>query len=171
VVFRNPPEVNYRAVRDMGLAAWFGGSLMNLAGLVPASESQPDPAQRHRVLDAGLRGSRGLVTGAVTAYLLGTGLVRFDGSPFDANGVPKWATHGVESSARTAVTVVALGAAIAAKRLRDKSAKLFESQQSDPGAVQQAERLRKRAHAMHVVVPAATGWLMYSHLKQDMRRQ
>jgi hypothetical protein len=171
VVFRNPPEVNYRAVRDMGLAAWFGGSLMNLAGLVPASESQPDPVQRHRVLDAGLRGSRGLVTAAVAAYLFGTGLVRFDGRPFDANGVPQWIAHGVESQARTAVTVVALGAAITAKRLRDKGAKLFESQPADSGAVQQAEQLRKRAHMMHVIVPAATGWLLYSHLKQDMRRR
>jgi hypothetical protein len=171
VIFRNPPDINYRAVRDMGLAAWFGGSLMNLAGLVPASESQPDPEQRHRVLDAGLRGSRGLLTGAISAYLLGTGLVRFDGRPFDANGAPKWIASGVESAPRTAVTVVALCAALTAKRLRDKSAKILESQRTDSGAVEEAEKLRMKAHLMHVVVPAATGWLLYSHLKQDMLRK
>jgi hypothetical protein len=171
MVFRNPRELNYRAVRDMGLAAWFGGSLMNLAGLVAASESQPDPVQRQRVLDAGLVGSRGLVTGAVTAYLVGTGLVRFDGKILGADWVPKWVTAGVESKARTTVTIVALTAAIGAKRLRDKATKIYEQHGKDDRAVQQAEQLRRRSHVLHVVVPAATGWLLFSHLKQDMRRR
>ncbi|MDR7299895.1 hypothetical protein [Haloactinomyces albus] len=171
MIFRNPAEVNYRAIRDMGLAAWFGSSLMGLAGLVPASESQPDAATRHRVLDAGWKGSRGLVAGSVTAYLAGTGLVRFQGKAFTANGVPRWITEGVENKARTAVTVVALSAAITAKRLRAEGSKLHDQHSGEGVAMEQAEKLRKMAHTMHVIVPAATGYLLYSHLKQDMRRK
>lgn len=74
----------------------------------------------------------------------------------------------MESPARTAVTVVALVAAVTAKRLRDRAGKIHESSRDDREAVEQAERLRMRGHLMHVIVPAATGWLLYSHLKQDM---
>ena len=169
MVFRNPSEVNYRAVRDMGLAAWFGSSLMGLAGLVPASKSQDDPGDRHRVLDAGWKGSRGLLTGAIGAYIVGTGLVRFDGKMLDPQGNPLWVQKGVEDPARTAVTVTALVAAVGAKRLRAKGTKLYKKH--GRGAVDKAERLRKQSHLLHSVVPAATGWLLYSHLKQDMRRR
>lgn len=169
MVLRNPAEVNYRAVRDMGLAAWFGSSLMGLAGLVAASESQQDPATRHRVLDAGWKGSRGLLAGSVAAYVLGTGLVRFDGQILDKNNNPRWMTEGVEDPARTAVLITALTAAIWAKRTRAKGTKLYKKH--GRGAVERAERLRRRSHALHTVVPAATGWLLYSHLKQDMRRR
>ncbi len=169
MVFRNPAEVNYRAVRDMGLAAWFGGSLMGLAGLVSASKSQQDPGERHHVLDAGWKGSRWFLAGAITAYLVGTGLVRFDGEMLGRNNVPRWIQEGPENPARTATTIVALLAAVGAKWLRAEGTKLYMNQGS--AAVDQAERLRKQAHALHAVVPAATGWLLYSHLKQDMRRR
>ena len=171
MLFRNPAEVNYRAVRDMGLAAWFGGSLMGLAGLAAASESQPDAASRHRVLDAGWKGGRGLIAGSVTAYLAGTGLVRFNGKALEKNGVPKWISEGVEDPIRTGVTVVALGAAVTAKRLRAKGSRLYQQHAGEAAAEQHAEKLRRTAHVMHVIVPAATGYLLYSHLKQDMRRK
>ncbi|MDN5750526.1 MAG: hypothetical protein L0H64_18790 [Pseudonocardia sp.] len=171
MITRNRPEVNFRAIRDMGLAAWFGGSLMNLAGLVPASESQPDPVQRHRVYDAGMRGGRGLLTGSVAAYLVGTGMVRFDGKVMGRNGVPRWVEEGVEDKTRTALTVVALGSAVVARTLRDRATKKLDQQGADGKTLQEVEHLRRSGHVFHAIVPAAVGALMYSHLKQDMRRR
>lgn len=74
---------------------------MNLAGLVPASESRPDPAQRQSVLNAGLKGSRGPVAGSVAAYVaadvVGTGLVRFDGKVLNSKGLPRWSRRGLRT--------------------------------------------------------------------------
>lgn len=164
----NNPEADYRAVRDMGLAAWWGASLMGLAGLVPASETQPDQVGKHRVLDAGWRGSRPFLAGAIGSYVLGVGLVRFDGKPLESNGTPRWITEGVESGARTVALVTALGAAIAAGKLRDKEGKIYEQQRvPDAAALAKADKLRKSSDMLHAVVPAALGWLMFSHIKED----
>lgn len=167
MVFRNPAELNYRAVRNMGLAAWFGSSLMGLSGLVAASNSQQEPGDRHRVLDAGWKGSRGLLAGSVAAYLFGTGLVRFDGDVFDKDNRPRWMSEGVDDPVRTAVTITALAAALGAKSMRARGTKLYNKRGRE--AVEKAERLRRKSHALHAIVPAATGWLLYSHLKDDMR--
>ena len=175
-MFRNPPEVNYRAVRNMGLAAWFGSSLMGLAALGHGvKDAISDPVERHRVLDAGWKGSRGLTAGAVTAYVVGVGLVRFDGKPLD-NGVPRWLTEGPESPLRACLTGTALGAAVTARRLRTKGIKKLEPTTVTPGVVALAQepaevqRLVKSGRVLQAVVPAATGALMYSHLKQDMQQ-
>lgn len=166
-MFNNPAHVDYRAVRDMGLAAWWGGSLMGLAGLVPASQTQRDPAAKHKVYDAGWRGSRGFLTGAITAYVLGTGLVRFDGKPFESNGKPRWISEGVESVPRAVALSAALAAAITAKRLRDKEGKIYEQPAPTHEDIARAGQLRARAHTYHALVPVALGWLLFSHLKED----
>jgi hypothetical protein len=94
-----------------------------------------------------------------------------DGKMLDNTVVPRWIAAGAESKARTAVPIVALTAAIGAKKLRDKGTKISERRGNEDGALQEVEQLRRRAHVLHAVVPAATGWLLFSHLKQDMRRR
>ena len=42
-----------RTLHDVGLAAWFGGSLMGAAGLNGAAAVVDDPAQRLRVANSG----------------------------------------------------------------------------------------------------------------------
>jgi hypothetical protein len=42
-----------RALHDVGLATWFGGSLMGAAGVNRAATAVEDPAQRLRVANAG----------------------------------------------------------------------------------------------------------------------
>lgn len=166
-MFRSSAAVDYRAIRDMGLAAWWGSSLMGLAALVPASESQQDPAARHKVMDAGWRGSRGFLTGAIGAYVVGVGLVRFDGKPFESNGKPRWISEGVECVPRSIAVGTALAASIAAKRLRDKEGKIYEQPMPSHEAIAEAGELRRRAHTVRAVVPIALGWLLFHHIKQD----
>ena len=164
----NNPQADYRAVRDMGLAAWWGASLMGLAGLVPASESQPDQVGKHRVLDAGWRGSRPFLATAVASYVVGVGLVRFDGKPLESNGTPRWITEGVESGARAVALAAALAAAIAGGKMRDKEGEIYQQRVPDAAALAKAEKLRKSANTLHAIVPAALGWLMFSHIKEEV---
>ncbi|TFV63991.1 hypothetical protein E4P41_03245 [Geodermatophilus sp. DF01-2] len=185
----NRAQINYRAIRNMGLAAWWGSSLMGLGSLLRGvGGAIDDPVERARVVDAGWKASRGLIAGSVTAYVVGTGMVRYDGKPLQ-NGVPRWLTDGPESPLRAFLTATALGAAVAARTVREKGDRMLQqggqtsgtagqvtaggqagtSTQVSPQTLEQAQRMDRIGHALHVAVPAATGWLMYSHLKQDMR--
>lgn len=166
-MFDSPAEVNYRAIRDMGLAAWWGGSLAGLAGLAPASQSQPTPRQQYEVLDSGMRGARGLMAGSALAYTLGTSLVHFDGKPLNSYGVPRWITEGVESPARTGIFVAALASAIASMKMREKGMELARSGSQED--LQKAEKVRKKMGLVNAAVPALIGALLYSHIKEDMQ--
>ncbi|MER7437510.1 hypothetical protein ABT341_22660, partial [Pseudonocardia alni] len=42
-----------RTLHDVGLAAWFGGSLMGVTGLNGALDAVGDPAERERLAGAG----------------------------------------------------------------------------------------------------------------------
>jgi hypothetical protein len=54
-----------------------------------------------------------------------------------------------------------------AKRLRDKEGELY-SKRSSSEDLTEAASLHKRAALLHAVVPAALGWLMFSHIKQEV---
>lgn len=60
-----------RVLNDVGLAAWFGGSLMGAVGLDGAAASLRDPRQQARVADAGWRRWAPFGTAAMAAHLVG----------------------------------------------------------------------------------------------------
>lgn len=67
-----------RALRDAGLAAWFGGSVMGVVGVNRAVQDLSDPAKRLAFVDQ--VGDRWAVPGAlaVTAHLLGSAAMAWD---------------------------------------------------------------------------------------------
>jgi hypothetical protein len=170
IIFREPRETNFRALRDMGLAAWWGSSLGTLASLHAAADAEDDPAERYQVLDRGMKAQRGFMAASVAAYVIGGQLVRF-GRVVDSNGVPMWMSKGMESPARAAALAGALASSVAAKRLRTNGMKKYEEDRRSGGTgeVEEAERLSRIATALHSVVPAAVGWLLYSQIKEDAR--
>lgn len=62
----------FRALRDVGGAAWFGGSLMGAAGLNAAADQVSDPADRDRVVSAGWAKWTPIFRAAAVAHLLGS---------------------------------------------------------------------------------------------------
>ena len=170
IIFRESRETNFRALRDMGLAAWWGSSLAALASLHPAANAEEDPADRVEVLDRGMKAQRGMMAGSVAAYVFGTELVRF-GRITDSKGIPMWISNGIESPARAVALTGALVSSIAAKRLRAKATDAYEEDRraGGTGDVEGAERQLRIAKALHSVVPSAVGWLLYSHIKEDAR--
>src|SRR5919108_6292631 len=66
-----------RTLHDLGLAAWFGGSLMGAAGLNGAAAVVQDPGQRLRVANSGWARWTPLNLAGIAAHLAGgAGLTR-----------------------------------------------------------------------------------------------
>src|SRR5918996_1196408 len=63
-----------RSLHDVGLAAWFGGSLMGAVGLNGASQAVEveDPSAQARVANAGWSRWTPVNTGAIVAHLAGS---------------------------------------------------------------------------------------------------
>src|SRR3712207_849922 len=60
-----------RTLHDVGLAAWFGGSLMGAVGLNGASSEVADPTDRARVANAGWGRWTPVNAAAIGAHLIG----------------------------------------------------------------------------------------------------
>lgn len=61
----------FRALRDVGAAAWFGGSLMGATGLNAAADAV-DPADRERVVSAGWARWTPVFRAAALAHIIGS---------------------------------------------------------------------------------------------------
>lgn len=64
-----------RTLHDLGLASWFGGSLMGAIGLNAASGVVEDPSERSRVASAGWARWTPANLAGIGAYLLGGALL------------------------------------------------------------------------------------------------
>ncbi|WFG44761.1 hypothetical protein [Pseudonocardia alni] len=100
-----------RTLHDVGLAAWFGGSLMGVTGLNGALDAVGDPAERERLAGAGWSGWGRIGTAATAAHLLGgAGLLARDAVRRREPGV------AAAAATRTALTGAALAASAWAGR-------------------------------------------------------
>ena len=61
-----------RSLHDLGLAAWFGGSLMGAVGVNGASQELDDPTDRARVANAAWARWTPVNAGAIAAHLMGS---------------------------------------------------------------------------------------------------
>ena len=105
-----------RSLHDVGLAAWFGGSLMGAIGLNGASQEVNDPTDRARVANAGWGRWMPANAVAIAAHLVGGAqLTRANkGRLASQQGV------GSVAGAKTALTAAALGATAYSRYLGQK---------------------------------------------------
>jgi hypothetical protein len=94
-----------RSLHDLGLAAWFGGSLMGATGLNGAAAMVQDSTQRLRVANTGWTRWTPLSLAGIAAHLAG-GAVLLAGNRGRLAGQQGVATA---SATKTALTVAALG--------------------------------------------------------------
>ena len=95
-----------RALHDLGLAAWFGGSLMGAVGLNGAAAAVKDPTERNPVAVAGWARWAPVSFGAIAAHLAGGAVI------LAANKGRVATQKGVGSSTTTKMALT--GAALAA---------------------------------------------------------
>ncbi len=105
-----------RSLHDIGLASWFGGSLMGATGLNGAASEVDDPRQRARVANAGWDRWTPINLGSIAAHVAGGAML------IAANRGRLVSQRGVagQSVAKSALTGVALGATAYARVLGRK---------------------------------------------------
>ena len=105
-----------RTFHDVGLAAWFGGSLMGAVGLNGASSEVSDPTDRARVANAGWGRWTPVNAAAIGAHLLGGAKITTGnkGRILGQKGV------GSTSAVKAGLTAAALGATAYSRVLGQK---------------------------------------------------
>ncbi|MCC0100775.1 hypothetical protein K7B10_39740 [Streptomyces flavotricini] len=161
-----------RSLHDVGLAAWFGGSLMGAVGLNGAAKEQgADWQQGARIARAGWSLWAPVGTAAIGAYLVGSGGL------LGANAARILTQQGFAAStlAKTALTGAALGATVYG-RVLGKKIELASSR--TPRDAEKAERLpvdtgQAERHLSYVqwAVPALTcGLIVLNALHGEQQR-
>ena len=150
-----------RTMHDVGLAAWFGGSLMGAVGVNGAASDVDDPRQRARVANAGWGRWTPVNAAAIGVHLLGgLQLVRTDKHRLAGQ-------RGVATTAlaKTALTAAALGATAYSRVLGEKVMRAgdvpvaggTEPTAATPADVAQAQ---KQLHYLQWGIPALTGSIL-----------
>lgn len=149
------------ALHDLGLAAWFGGTLANAVALNPAAGEADSSSRVGAVANAGWDRWTPVNAAAIGAHLVGSvGLLNRD--------VPRMhAQQGVASMAtlKTALTVGALGATAYSRALGRKVSKHVDvpaESGTEPAATTPREvaSAQRQLRALQWAVPALTGGLV-----------
>jgi hypothetical protein len=147
-----------RSLHDLGLATWFGGSLMGAVGLNGAAAQVDEPKQRLRVATAGWNRWTPVNLAGIAAHVAGGAVL------LGANKGRVASQHGVGQA--TVVKTVLTGAALAATAWsRALGAKLEEAGEvpveggTDPSGdtPQDVAKAQRQLKVLQWVIPALTG--------------
>ncbi len=150
-----------RSLHEVGLAAWFGGSLMGAIGVNGAAAEVDDPRQRARVANAGWNRWTPVNLAFIGAHLVGSVLVA-TGNRSRIAGQKGVATTSV---AKTVVTGLALAATAYARSIGQKVIAAGDvpveggtsPRRETPSEVADAQRKLQR---LQWAIPALTGSLL-----------
>jgi hypothetical protein len=147
-----------RTLHDLGLAAWFGGSLMGATGVNGAAAVVEDPTQRLRVANSGWARWTPLNLAGIAAHLAG-GAVLTGANKGRLVGQPGVAAA---STVKTALTLAALGttayARVLGKRLeRAGDVPVEGGTTPNPATPEEVTRAQRQLTALQWVIPVLTG--------------
>jgi hypothetical protein len=147
-----------RSLHDLGLAAWFGGSLMGAVGLNGAAAQVEEPKQRLQVANAGWNRWTPVNLAGIAAHLAGGTVL------LGANKGRVASQQGVAQA--TVLKIVLTGAALAATAWsRALGAKLDQAGEvpveggTDPSAdtPEDVAKAQRQLRVLQWVIPALTG--------------
>ena len=160
------------ALHDIGLAAWFGGSLMGAIGVNGAAADVDDPRQRARVANAGWGRWTPINLVAIGAHLFG-------GAQLLKENKGRVATQkGVLANTNTkmALTAGALGATAYARVLGQKVMKAGDipvagGTDALPTTPPEVAKAQKQLSALQWAIPGLTGAMLASSaLHEEQQR-
>ena len=147
-----------RTLHDLGLAAWFGGSLMGATGVNGAAAVVEDPTQRLRVANSGWARWTPLNLAGIAAHLAG-GAVLTGANKDRLAGQQGAATA---STVKAALTVAALGTTAYARALGKRLERAGDvpvegGTSPDPTTPQDVARAQRRLTVLQWAIPVLTG--------------
>jgi hypothetical protein len=150
-----------RSMHDVGLATWFGGSLMGAVGLNRAAGEVDDPRQRARVAGTGWARWTPVNLGAIAAHGIGAvELARSDGHRIRLQ-------DGVDplSAVKAGLTIAALGATAYSRLLGQKLIKASDvpvetATKPTSETPPEVKRAQRQLRALQWTIPALTGALL-----------
>lgn len=150
-----------RTLHDVGLATWFGGSLMGAVGLNGAAAQVSDPRQRSRAATAGWTRWVPVSAAGIGAHLIGAV------SMLAANSdrVRSERDLAASSAVKTALTAAALGTTAYSGVLNRKMASAGDvpvqgATEAGPGTSPQVANTLKQLKAVQWLIPSLTGALV-----------
>jgi hypothetical protein len=150
-----------RSLSEVGLAAWFGGSLMGAIGVNGAAAEVDSQSQRARVANAGWSRWTPVNMAAIGAHLVGSVLLT-SGNKGRIAGQKNVATTAI---AKTAMTVGALAATAYARALGQKVIEAGDvpvAGGTDPSAQtpEDVASVQRKLNVLQWTIPALTGSLL-----------
>lgn len=150
-----------RSMHDVGLAGWFGGSLMGAVGLNAAAAQVSNPAERLQIASAGWDRWAPVNLVAIGAHLVGAAGIL-------AAEAPRVATQkgvGAMSVVKTALTAAALGATaysrLAGKQMEKAGdAPVEGTTEPSPATPEDVSRAQRQQRVAQWMIPALTGALL-----------
>jgi hypothetical protein len=147
-----------RSLHDLGLAAWFGGSLMGAVGLNGAAADVEEPKQRLRVANAGWNRWTPVNLAGIAAHVAGGAVL------LGANKGRLTSQQGVASATvvKTALTGAALAATAWSRALGarlDQAGQVPVEGATEPGgaAPEDVAKAQRQLKVLQWVIPALTG--------------
>jgi CBS domain-containing protein len=147
-----------RSLHDLGLAAWFGGSLMGAVGLNGAAAAVDQPEQRLRVANAGWARWTPVNLAGIAAHVAGGSilLVANKGRVAGQRGV---ATATIAKTALTGLALAATGysRALGAKLQRVGDAPVEGGTTPTEDSPEEVARVQRQLNVLQWVIPGLTG--------------
>jgi CBS domain-containing protein len=147
-----------RSLHDLGLAAWFGGSLMGAVGLNGAAAVVDQPEQRLRVANAGWARWTPVNLAGIAAHLAGGSvlLVANKGRVAGQRGV---ASATIAKTAFTGLALAATGYArvLGAKLERVGDAPVEGGTTPTAGSPEEVAKVQRQLNVLQWVIPGLTG--------------
>jgi hypothetical protein len=153
-----PARPVFHALHDIGLATWFGGSLMGATGLNAAASLLDDPRERARISTRGWSRWAPVNAAGLAAHLLSAGVIL-------VNDWPRVRTQegvGRSSAIKTGLTVAGLGVANWSMALNRKMAAARDvpvAGATDPGVMTPPDvaRIQRQLKLVQVLNPLISG--------------
>lgn len=167
------PDLMIRSMHDLGLATWFGGSLMGAVGLNGATAQAKDPQERLRLSSQGWARWAPVQAAAIGVHGIGgLGLIVANRSRLSHDS-----GSASNSKIKTVLTVAAAGltlySGIQGKKLSDQQEQgATGATEPRPGASAELADAQRSLQALQWAIPAVTGVLVVLAAQQgEQQRQ
>jgi len=161
-----------RSLHDLGLAAWFGGSLMGAVGLNGAAADVEEPKQRLRVANAGWNRWTPVNLAGIAAHLAGGTVL------LGANKGRVASQQGVAQATviKTALTGAALAATAWSRALGaklDQAGEVPVEGGTDPSidTPEDVAKAQRQLKVLQWVIPALTGAVLVLNARMGEQQQ